>query len=235
MWITSWTPTIFFYIILKFKVTIYIFSKIFGKVLHSWKKKTSLASTMYGAIDTLWLIEAIVSILMKVLRWSRTISYLFLRICCIVDDIVHFIWMRGCINNYPHPVCGIHRYQFKKKHISKWSPCFQCTLSHPSTSFFFQSQNSYYKFPHISPSRSLCPWPTFCPSWEYYCAGFECRTSSFAKSINQNQSMSHRVSTVPYIVGAKEVFIFLTMKYFSENFQKNIYCHFEFEHDIWDL
>ena len=55
---------------------------------------------------------------MKVSRWSRTISHLFLRICCIVDDIVHFIWMRGCINNYPHPVCGIDRYQFKEKNTS---------------------------------------------------------------------------------------------------------------------
>ena len=53
---------------------------------------------------------------------------------------------------------------------------------HLSTSFYFQSQNSVYTFPHISPPQSLCPWPTFCPSWEYYCAGFECRTSSFAKS-----------------------------------------------------
>ena len=34
MWITSWTPTIFFFIMLKFEVTIYIFSKIFGKVPH---------------------------------------------------------------------------------------------------------------------------------------------------------------------------------------------------------
>ena len=70
---------------------------------------------MYGTSDAPWLIEAIVSILMKVLRWSRTISHLFLRICCMVDDIVHFIRMRGCINNYPHPVCGNDRYQFKKK------------------------------------------------------------------------------------------------------------------------
>ena len=53
---------------------------------------------MYETIDTLWLIEAIVSILMKVLRWSRTISHLFLRIYCIVDDIVHFIWMHLIFN-----------------------------------------------------------------------------------------------------------------------------------------
>ena len=38
MWIISWTPTIFFYIRLKFKVTIYIFSKIFGEVIHSLKQ-----------------------------------------------------------------------------------------------------------------------------------------------------------------------------------------------------
>ena len=94
---------------------IYIFEN-FRKGTLLWKKiKTSLAPAMYGTIDTLWLIEAIVSILMKVLRWSRTISHLFLRICCIVDGTVHFIWMRGCINNYLHPVCGIYRYQFKKK------------------------------------------------------------------------------------------------------------------------
>ena len=51
-------------------------------------------------------------------------------------------------------------------------------------------------------------------------------------SIETIALMSLRVSIVPYIVGAKEVFIFLTMKYLSESFQKNIYCHFEFEHDI---
>ena len=67
---------IFFYIMLKFKVKIFIFSKNFGTI---------------------------------------TITHLFLRICCIVDDIVHIIWMRGCINNYPHPVCRIDHYQFKKK------------------------------------------------------------------------------------------------------------------------
>ena len=70
---------------------------------------------MYETIDTLWLTEAIVSKLMKVLRWSRTISHLFLRVCCTVDDIVHFMWMRECINNYSHPVCGIDRYQVNKK------------------------------------------------------------------------------------------------------------------------
>ena len=106
---------------------------------------------MYGTIDTLWLIEAIVSILMKVLRWWRTISHFFLRICCIVDVIVHFIWMRGIA------LFSIH-------------------FIHVSTSFFIQSQNWVYIFPHISPSRSLCPWPTFYPSWEYYCTGFECLT-----------------------------------------------------------
>ena len=51
-------------------------------------------------------------------------------------------------------------------------------------------------------------------------------------SIETIALMSLRVSIVPYIVGAKEVFIFLTMKYLSESFQKNIYCHFEFEYDI---
>ena len=52
-------------------------------------------------------------------------------------------------------------------------------------------------------------------------------------SIETIASMSHGASLVPYIVGAKEVFIFfLTMKHLYENFRKNIYCHFEFEHDI---
>ena len=37
---------------------------------------------------------------------------------------------------------------------------------------------------------------------------------------------------IPYIVGAKEVFIFLTMKYLSDNFRKNIYSNFECEHNI---
>ena len=52
-------------------------------------------------------------------------------------------------------------------------------------------------------------------------------------NIEEIASMSHRVSIVSYIVGAKEVFIFFfNMKNLSENFWKNIYCHFEFEHDI---
>ena len=70
---------------------------------------------------------------------------------------------------------------WKKTHLYMIA-LFSIHFIHLSKSFFFQSQNSVYIFPHISPSRSLCPWPTFCPSWEYYCAGFECRTSSFAKS-----------------------------------------------------
>ena len=51
-------------------------------------------------------------------------------------------------------------------------------------------------------------------------------------SIETIASMSHRVSIVPYIVGAKEVFIFLNYEVSFRKFSKNIYCHFEFEHDI---
>ena len=51
-------------------------------------------------------------------------------------------------------------------------------------------------------------------------------------SIEKIAPMSHRVSIVSYIVGAKEVYIFLTMKCPTENLKKNIYCHFAFEHDI---
>ena len=52
-------------------------------------------------------------------------------------------------------------------------------------------------------------------------------------SIETIASMSHRVSIVPYIVGAKEVFIFLNYGVTLRNFSKiYIYCHFEFEHDI---
>ena len=103
---------------------------------------------MYGIIDTLWLIEVIVSILMKFLRWSRTISHLFLRICCMVDEILYFIWMRGCINNYPYPVCGIGRYQFKKKkHISTWSLCIQYTVSTCQKAFSFSHKIQFIYFP----------------------------------------------------------------------------------------
>ena len=85
---------------------------------------------------------------------ERTISYLFLHICCIVDGIVNFIWMRRCINNYPHPVCGIDRYQFKKKHISTWSPCFQYTLSACQQAFSFSNTKfSLYISPYISFSK----------------------------------------------------------------------------------
>ena len=103
---------------------------------------------MYGTVDTLWHIEAIVSIFIKVLHWSRIISHLFLRIWCIVDDIVHFIWMRGCINNYPHPVSGIDRYQFKKKkQISTWSPCFQSNLSTCQQAFSSSHKIQFIYFP----------------------------------------------------------------------------------------
>ena len=107
----------------------------------------------------------------NILHWLHTISYLFLRICCIVDGIVHFIWIRGWVNNYPYSVCGIYHYQFKKEkhHFSTCSPCLPIHFVHLSTSFFVRSQNSVYIFPHIFPSRGLCPWPTSCPSWEYYC------------------------------------------------------------------
>ena len=98
-------------------------------------------------------------------------------ICCIVDGIVHFIWMRGWVNNYPHSVCAIYCYQFKMKNIISLYDLlvFQYTLS-TSTSFFFQSQNSVYIFPHIFTSRNLCRYPMSYCSWEYHYAGFECRT-----------------------------------------------------------
>ena len=45
--------------------------------------------------------------------------------------------------------------------------------------------------------------------------------------------MSHRVSIVPYIVGAKEVFIFFNYEVPVQKFsKKKKYCHFEFEHNI---
>ena len=58
----------------------------------------------------------------NVLHWLHTISHSFLNICCIVGGIVHFIWMRSWVSNYPHSVCGIYRYQFKKgKHKQAFS------------------------------------------------------------------------------------------------------------------
>ena len=81
--------------------------------------------------------------------------YFYIGICCIVDGIVHFIWMRGRVDNYPRSVYETYRYQFlKEKHFATWSPCFPIHFDHLSTSFFFQSQNSVYIFP----SRGLCPW-----------------------------------------------------------------------------
>ena len=106
---------------------------------------------MYGTIDTLWLIEAIVSILMKVLRWSRTIFHLFLRVCCIVDDTVHFIWMRGCINNHPHSVCRIDRYQYIKKHASLDNRLVFNTLCPPVNKLFLSvTKFSLYISPYTS-------------------------------------------------------------------------------------
>ena len=125
----------------------YIFFRKYSKRYFIDKKKNFFGPLMYGTIDTLWLIETIVSILMKVLRWSRTISHLFLRIFCIMDDLVHLIWMRGCINNYPHPVCRIDRYRLKKKHVSTWSPCFQLTLSTCLQAFSFSHKIQFIYFP----------------------------------------------------------------------------------------
>ena len=148
MWITSGIPTIFSLYHAQIRSDNIYFFEDFRRCTSYLKKiKTSLAPTMSGTINTLWLTEAIVSILMKVLRWSRTISHLFLRICCIVDDIVHFIWMRGCINNYLHPLCGIDRYQLKKKHISTCSPCFQYTLSTFQQAFSFSHKIQFIHFP----------------------------------------------------------------------------------------
>ena len=114
-----------------------------------------------------------------------------------MDGIVYFIWMRGWINNYPHCVCGIYRYQFlkEKHHFSRWSPCLPIHFIHLSTSFFFQSRNSIYIFPHIFPSRGLCPWPTSCPSWEYHCTRhliFNCFDSC--------SRISFKTSLVPSII-----------------------------------
>ena len=109
---------------------------------------------MYGTIVTLWRIETIVSILMKVLRWSRTISHLFLRICCIMDDWVHFIWMRVCINNYPHPVYGFDRYWLKKKNMSLHDRLVFNTLYPPVNKLFLSvTKFSLYISPYISLSK----------------------------------------------------------------------------------
>ena len=59
-------------------------------------------------------------------------------------------------------------FKNEKLHFSTWSPCLPIHFVHLSTSFFFQSQNSVYIFPHIFASRGLCPRPTSCPSWEYH-------------------------------------------------------------------
>ena len=145
IWITSWTPTI----LCSNSKWQYIF---FGKISKRYfivKKKKLLWPLHVWENWYPWLIEAIVSILMEVLRWSRTISHLFLRICCIVDDIVHFIWMRGYINNYPHPVCGIDRYQFKKN-TSLYDRLVFNTLYPPLNKFFLSvTKFSLYISPYI--------------------------------------------------------------------------------------
>ena len=99
-----------------------------------------------------------------------------------MDGIVHFIWIRRWVNNYPHSVWGIYHYQFQKEknNFCTCSPCLPIHFVHLSRSFFFQSQNSVYILPHIFPSRGLCPWPTSCPSWECHCTrhlNFNCSDS----------------------------------------------------------
>ena len=91
----------------------------------------------------------------NVLHWLHTISRLFLHICCIVDGIVHFIWMRGWVNNYPHSVSGIHRYQFKKEehHFSTWSPSFPIHFVHLNKLFLPVTKFILYISPYIYFSR----------------------------------------------------------------------------------
>ena len=76
-----------------------------------------------------------------------------LRICCIVDDILHFIWMRGCINNYPHPVCGIDRYQFKEKKNTSLNDRLVVNTLYPPVNKLFLSVTKFSLY--ISPCISF--------------------------------------------------------------------------------
>ena len=92
--------------------------------------------------------------LWKVLHWLHTLCHLFLHVCCIVDGIVHFIWMRGWVNNYPHSVYGIYCYQFKKeKHHFSTSSCFPIHFIHLNNLFLPVTKFSLYISPYISFSR----------------------------------------------------------------------------------
>ena len=138
------------YVLFEFRTSDYFFIKNTATLRASHNSHFHMlhyTHIMYGTIDTLWLIEAIVSILMKILRWSRTISLLFLRIFCIVDDIVHFIWMRRCINNYPHPVCEIDRYQLQKKNTSLHDILVFNTLYPPVNKLSFSHKIQLIYFP----------------------------------------------------------------------------------------
>ena len=116
--------------------------------------------------------------LWKVLHWLHTLCHLFLHVCCIVDGIVHFIWMRGWVNNYPHSVYGIYCYEFKKeKHnFSTSSPCFPIHFIHLNKLFLPVRKFSLYTSPYISFSRLVPIIYTYCSFSEYHYAGFKCRT-----------------------------------------------------------
>ena len=103
----------------------------------------------------------------NVLHWLHTISHLLLHVCYIVNSIVHFIWMRGWVKNYPHSVYGIYRYQFKKvKHyFSTWSPCFP--IPPPQQAFLSSHKIQFIYFPiYISFSRIVPITYTSCSSWQ---------------------------------------------------------------------
>ena len=108
----------------------------------------------------------------NVLRWLHTISHLFLHICCLVDGIVHFIWIQGWVNNYPHSVCGIYYYNLKKNISLHVLIVCQYTLSTCQQASSFRHKIQFIYLPIYFLLRAWptsCPWLTSCLFWEYHC------------------------------------------------------------------
>ena len=62
--------------------------------------------------------------------------------------------MQGCINNYPHPVCGIDSYQFNEKNTSLHDRLVFNTLYPPVNKHFLSvAKFSVYISPYISFSK----------------------------------------------------------------------------------
>ena len=106
----------------------------------------------------------------NVLLWLYRIFHSYLHTCCIVDGITLYEFEGESITIRTLSVEFIV-INFNKKNIISLHDLLVCqyTLSTCQQTLSFNHKIQYINiFPRIFPSRSLCPWPTSCPSWEYH-------------------------------------------------------------------